>query len=243
MRPAAFLAALFAAWGMVHAQSSRPAQAQPAPGGTALLQRSGGSLIRATLNGPADPSRATLAGISLMAVPEPVPKTLRKHDLVTIIIREESKFSSDGSIERTKEASLRAKIAKFPGLDINNLEITPDGIGPVPPEIDVSGSRRLNGDGKVERQDRFTGRITAEVIDVKPNGTLVLQARKRIKTDDEEQAFILTGICRVEDIAVDNTLLSSQIYDLELVKTHKGAVERASTRGVLPKLLDFINAF
>jgi flagellar L-ring protein precursor FlgH len=72
---------------------------------------------------------------------------------------------------------------------------------------------------------------------------MVLQARQRIKTDDEEQTFILSGICRVEDITPDNSILSTQMFDKELTKTHKGAVRDTTKRGWIPKLLDVINPF
>jgi flagellar L-ring protein precursor FlgH len=81
------------------------------------------------------------------------------------------------------------------------------------------------------------------VLDVKPNGTLVLQARKTIKTDEEEQQFILSGICRVEDVATDNTVLSTQIFDLDLQKNHKGDVKDAVTKGWLPRLMQLVNPF
>ena len=95
----------------------------------------------------------------------------------------------------------------------------------------------------MDRSDTLTARITAEILDVKPNGTIVLQARKHIKTDDEEQQFILSGICRAEDIGTDNTVLSTQMYDLSLQKNSKGDVRESTERGNLPKLLDFINPF
>ena len=78
---------------------------------------------------------------------------------------------------------------------------------------------------------------------MKPNGTLVLQARKQIKTDDEEQQFILTGTCRVEDVSADNTILSTQLFDLQLEKNHNGAVRDATKRGWFLKFLDALNPF
>ena len=86
-------------------------------------------------------------------------------------------------------------------------------------------------------------RVTAEVVDVKPNGTLVLQARQRIKTDDEEQTFTLTGTCRAEDITPDNTVLSTQLFDKDVTKIHTGAVRDTTKRGLLTKLLDVLNPF
>ena len=52
---------------------------------------------------------------------------------------------------------------------------------------------------------------------MKPNGTLVLQARKRIKTDDEDQTCTGSGICRVEAITAENALLSTPLVDVALV--------------------------
>jgi flagellar L-ring protein precursor FlgH len=78
---------------------------------------------------------------------------------------------------------------------------------------------------------------------VKPNGTLVLQARKKIKNDEEEQILLCSGICRVEDITPDNTVLSTQLFDLEFTKTNKGQVRNTTRTGLIHKLLDFVNPF
>ena len=111
------------------------------------------------------------------------------------------------------------------------------------PELKLSGSRNLKGEAQVDRTDVLTARIGAEVVDVKPNGTLVLQAHKFIKTDDEEQTFTLSGICRAEDVTPDNTVLSTQMFDKNLSKTHTGAVRDTTKRGWIPKLLDALNPF
>jgi flagellar L-ring protein FlgH len=71
----------------------------------------------------------------------------------------------------------------------------------------------------------------------------VLQARKTIRADEEVQSYLLSGTCRVEDVTADGTVLSTQLHDLDLQKTHKGIVKSATERGVLPKLLDFINPY
>src|SRR4029078_8654390 len=96
--------------------------------------------------------------------------------------------------------------------------------GPTPPGVRYTGKRDFKGEGTVDRSDRFTTRVQAEVLDVKPNGTLVLQARSRIKTDDEERYFILTGTCRVDDVSADNTILSRQLYTQNLEQRNNANV-------------------
>jgi|SRR5581483_10670534 len=226
-------------------QAARPrpqALADPVPIGLAT-QQNGGSLLRASLATP-DADKSTVASVSFFAVPEPQPKTLKKHDLVTIIVREESAFSSQGTTDLKRNADFDAKLDQFIALRLSQLElkgITPG--GSVAPEIKAEGNRDFKGDATVDRTDSLTARITAEILDVKPNGTLVLQASKKIKTDEEEQQFILTGICRVDDVSADNSVLSTQLFNLELTKTHKGAVRDTTNRGFLNRLLDTFPPF
>jgi len=116
-------------------------------------------------------------------------------------------------------------------------------VGPVAPNINLTGSRNFKGEATVDRTDSVIMRVTAKVIDVKPNGTLVLEARKKIKNDEEEQTLVCSGICRVEDLTPDNTVLSTQLYDLDFTKTNKGQVQTTTRTGLVHKLLDFINPF
>lgn len=207
------------------------------------MGRAGGSLLKASLAAAPDPGQAKLAQVSFFAVPEREAKVLKKHDLVEVIIKEESEATSKAQNDLKKTAELQAQVNQMVKLKLAKGEILGLPTPTSPPGIDFTGSRTFHGQGEMDRSDSLTARITAEVVDVKPNGTLVLQARKRIKTDDEDQVFILTGTCRAEDVTPDNTLLSTQLYDLELQKNSKGDVRSSTERGRLPKLLDFLNIF
>jgi flagellar L-ring protein precursor FlgH len=202
----------------------------------------GGSLLRASMNAAPDPARADLKSMSVFAVPEPQPKTIKKHDLVTIIIREESETSSQGTADLKRESDIDAGVDSFVKLNVKNLELE-QAITGAAPRVTANANRAFKGEATVDRSDSVIARITAEVLDVKPNGTLVVQARKKIKTDEEEQTLLCSGICRVEDITPDNTVLSTQLYDLEFTKINKGQVRNTTKSGVIHKLLDFINPF
>ena len=104
-------------------------------------------------------------------------------------------------------------------------------------------SRSFEGEGDYARKDALADRITARVVDVKPNGNLVLEARKFVQNDDEKLELVLTGYCRAEDVTADNSVLSTQMYNLDLRKQHSGELRRASKKGLLTKLLDFVFNF
>jgi flagellar L-ring protein precursor FlgH len=209
-----------------------------------LVQRTNGSLLRAETYNATEGQTMTAGSASFYNVPEPKPKLLKKHDLVTIIIRENSQFTTNGTTDLKHGNDLDAIIDSYVMLGWQGNGPSINEHAPVTPiELKTSGQRDFKGTATLERDDTFTGRITAEVVDVKPNGTLILQATETIKTDEEEQRVTLIGTCRVEDITADNGVLSNQLFNLQLSKQHKGAVKDTQTRGIFTRLLDWINPF
>ena len=223
-------------------------QGNPNPAATAqntgqLMQRNGGSLLRATLaNEQPDSSQAQLNDMSFFAVPAPEPKVLKKHDLVTIIVREETDFSADGTTDLKKDYDLDFRIQQFIRASLENFSLEPTN-GSTGSQILLGGKSKFKGEATVDRVDALTTRITAEVVDVKPNGTVVLQAKAHTKFDEEEMTMILSGTCRAEDVTGDNTILSSQLHDKNLIKEHKGAVRDTTRRGWIPRFFDWIRLF
>jgi flagellar L-ring protein FlgH len=191
-----------------------------------------------------DAKPGSVAAVSFFAVAPPKAKTFKKHDLITVIALEDSAFTSTGNTTQTKstdyDSQLNAFIALRPSL--NQVHSIISG-GSNVPEIQTTNTRDYKGTGEVDRTDTLTDRFTAEVVDVRPNGTLVVQAIKNLKTDEEDQRMILTGICRAQDVTADNSVLTTQLFDLELKTNHSGAVTDGTRRGFLPRLLDTFSPF
>lgn len=234
-----------ASWaGAQNDAARREVQSAP-PSASEAIRQHRGSLFRASLaaQGPGAHKRDPMEATSFFFVPVPEPREIRKHDLITIIIREESQARSNARATMTREAEFEAKIEEFIKFASGGALLTGGGITDPIPSIKASGEREFKGNGNINRTDSFTARIQAEVVDVKPNGTLVLQARKRIRTDEDEQTFILSGICRADDISADNSVLSTQLFDLELHKSTRGPIRDSTKRGAIHKFLDWLNPF
>ena len=176
-------------------------------------------------------TRAPLRAVSRFLVEAPKPKTIAVHDIVTIVINESSKQSAQQKVESKTDSSLTATLKKFPDLGklIEGELATGDG-SPIT-SVDVAGGDKFKGDAKYERNDRFTDRISAEVVDVKPNGTLVLEARRTVTKDDEVQTVVLSGRCRREDITNANSVLSNQLADLTLKVVNEGELRDSNQPG------------
>ncbi len=186
---------------------------------------------------------AGLRNYSLMLVEPPRPKSFEVHDKITIIISETSRQSSSSTLDTKKDTDLKAELNQFPDLGalLNGVLTTGDSSPVV--GVDVSSGRSFKGDGKYERSDRFTDRVTATIIDVKPNGVLVVEARRTIQKDKEIQELVLSGECRREDVTGENTVLSSQLADLTLRMMNEGDLKNAASKGFITRFFESIFNF
>lgn len=186
-------------------------------------------------------SRMTVQSASWITVSKPRQKDFRLHDLVTIVVHEVSKQKTDTKADSEREYSVNAQLTDWIRLTGGNLR--PDVQSAGDPKIGLGFEKDLKSKAKLERQDTVTARIQAKVIDVMPNGNLVLEAYHRVVTDEEEMVITLTGICRGKDIGVDNSILSTQLAGLNLEKHHKGIARDTGKRGIISGLIDMFLIF
>jgi flagellar L-ring protein precursor FlgH len=185
------------------------------------------------------PPNPVLLLASPIAVEPPRPRKIGVNSLVTIIIRESRTTLNDAKMKAEKDWEVKAGLAQWFRLDKHDRLVS-QGFPNGAPGVDFTFDNKYDTKGKYDRKDELTTRITAKVIDVKPNGNLVLEARKRIKVGDEEQIATLTGECRSEDVTAANTVLSTQIANLTIEMPDQGAVRDATRRGWLMRLFDFL---
>lgn len=228
-------------------QSSQPAQPptpnttpQPAPPAPAP---------RSPLPAPSSPlkpgaaDRAQLAGYSLIALEPAEPREVKVHDTIFIIINETSKQSSTSKLDTKTSVNNQGRLNAVPDLAaLLELQLQNGNSNPLL-TAGMSGNENWKGDGKYERSDRFTDRIAATVIDVRPNGTLVVEARRTIGKDDEVQTVLVSGIARREDITNANTVLSSQLADLTIMSETSGELREATQKGWITRVFEAVFNF
>lgn len=194
---------------------------------------------------PARPAAAapSLKEVSLFAVEPPTPREFEAEGLITIIISERSKLDRKQTAESEKDYKSDEALKKFVDLiDLLELQVTASTSARLP-SVGIESSRSFDGQGKYTREDSLTDRLTAKILEVKPNGTLVLEARRQWTTDEEDQVAVLSGICRGEDITNQNTVQSSQLYDLKLVVENNGDLDRSTKKGLIPRVWETIFNF
>lgn len=229
-------------------QAAGSAPAAPLPAAAAPAPADGSQPAAPAQQPPASagtvPQAGASASFSLFAVVTPRPKAWSKHDLVEIIINESNLQKFEQTQDLKKNSTLKGELTKFPSLrDLITEAALNEGIGATKPGFGVSGDSKFKGEGKFNRKDQITARITATVLDVKPNGTLVLEARETVQSDREISTMVISGTCRSEDITRTNTVQSSQLANLNLRIEHEGDVKNTSEKGLIPRVIDSIFNF
>jgi len=102
----------------------------------------------------------------------------------------------------------------------------------------------LDGKGSSTLSSSVAVDLEAHVLEVLPNGFLVVQASRDITVSNDRQTIILRGIVRPGDLQLDNSILSSSVSDLQVEIKGKGAVADATRQPnivirTLLKLLTF----
>lgn len=191
-----------------------------------------------------DPTGApTLASVSLTHVEPPKPREFRQYDLVTIIVSERSKLDRKLETDSEKKYDQEFAITKFLDM-LELLELRVQAVSDERlPEVALNSSQKFEGDAKTKQEDQITDRLTARVLEVKPNGTLVLEARRSWTTDADTTVVTLSGVCRSEDVTSVNTIQSNQMFDVAMNVQNSGEMRRANKKGVIPRVLETIFNF
>lgn len=185
------------------------------------------------------PGEPTPQAYNLIFVAPPATKELKLHDLITVVVNEKSQVTVNSKYNRQRNATFKSEIKEFvklgQGSGFPNLLNAAENS----PTIDTAQQQRLNNTGQVIDAEGVNYRITAEIVDIMPNGNLVLEARKEIKTNDDKWQYTLTGICRFADVGSNNTVQSENIADLTITKQQNGKVFDSTKRSWGMKIFDF----
>ena len=111
------------------------------------------------------------------------------------------------------------------------------------PSAKGSATSQFKGDGDTSREGELVATVTARVVEVLPNGYLILAARKELTINNEKQILVLSGTVRPDDISSDNTVYSNKIADAKVYYVGDGVIQDKQKPGWLVRALDKVWPF
>jgi flagellar L-ring protein FlgH len=158
------------------------------------------------------------------------PRARNIGDIVTVALAERTVANRSSNASATKESSFgveadlgsltnlgnvfNGSTASSAGRRASAFGQTLDGLG-------ASGSTEFQGRGAASASNAFTGTITTTVIEVLPNGNLVIAGEKQLAVSSEEEVIRISGVVNPTDL-VNNQVTSTRIADLRLEYRGKG---------------------
>lgn len=164
-------------------------------------------------------------------------------DIVTVTIAEQASASKEASTDTDRTTSMTAAIPHLFGLE-NAVKLTEDN-----PNIDLTNlveasfANKFAGSGKTVRKEDLVASLTAQVVQVYPNGNLKIRGGKEVRVNNEIQVIYMTGIIRPVDILANNTVDSKNVLNARISYTGKGALSDKQRPGWLMRTLDNIWPF
>lgn len=183
----------------------------------------------------------SLENNSWLYVPMPAVREVQVNDLVTILVKQKQQSQSEGEINRIQQSSIDARLRDWVELDGLNIKLAPQRQGDPRARGSLDGTLRTNAELETASFVQFN--ITATVVDIRPNGNLVLEAHSMVKDNNEVWESSLSGIVRREDIQPDNTVFSEKIAELSIHKRETGHINDAYRRGWALKFYDQFKPF
>jgi len=210
------------------------AATQPASNGA--LRANAGAAVPQGVN-----RNVVLAGHSLTALRLPEPKVIQVNDFIGVVVRYRLRHASDAKVEQKSDWDVQAKLDAW--FRLHDRRWRQQAFPTGEPEIDFGSKNDMKNEGKADRDDVLETRLMAKVIDVKPNGNLVIVGWSCMQIDDESQYLRLSGECHPDQLSADNTIASDKIFGLDVRTMNEGAVKDAVKRGWFKELLDTAKPF
>jgi flagellar L-ring protein precursor FlgH len=151
-------------------------------------------------------------------------------DTITVKITESTTASSKSNNKLDRSSSSTASVSglnKLPGKGLVGLD------------LNAESANAFSGKGEAANNNIFTGNMTVTVIDVMPNGNLLVSGEKQVAIGREQEFVRVSGVVNPSFVDAFNTIESSRIADARIEYKSSGQVADGMVMGWLARF--FLN--
>ena len=169
------------------------------------------------------------------------PPHLKLHDLIKIVVQEKNALDSQGNVDRRKTGVFNAQLKNW--VFLKGLSLKNDPLTAGQPQANGTLDQEYQANMELQTKATLSFSIEATVVDIRPNGNLVIEAHKQVQDNEDIWDQSLTGLIRPQDVLPNNTVQSENIAELMINKKEVGHVRDAYRRGWLTRLYDRFSIF
>jgi len=148
-------------------------------------------------------------------------------DTITVKITESTSASTKSNDQLDRSSSTTGSISGMAGLTGGAL----NGLA----SLKTAGTSAFSGKGEAANNNVFTGNMTVTVIDVMPNGNLLVSGEKQLAIGHEQEFVRISGVINPSFVDASNSVASSSIADARIEYKSSGQVSDGLVMGWLAR--------
>ena len=137
------------------------------------------------------------------------------NDSIIIHVAIQTTAAANGNVTSQRNFQTTSGISGLVG------DVATKGVNPL---FNAQSATQLKGTGQTANSSSLTTDLSGHVIAVLPNGELVVEAQRQVYMSKEHETMIVRGVVRPNDIATDNSVLSTSLGNLEIELKGKGVI-------------------
>lgn len=153
-------------------------------------------------------------------------------DVLTIVINEKTQAGKQASSNASKTSAVDSSISAVAGLPLKTFQ----GMG-----VNAEASNEYADKSALNSSNTFSGSVSVTVIEVLPNGNLIVAGEKQIALDKGVEYIRLSGVVQPDTIQAGNTVSSAKVADARIEYRTSAKFDSAEVMGWLGRFfLSFI---
>lgn len=163
-------------------------------------------------------------------------------DIVTVVIEIDDRAELQNQTTRSRNAQEGLEVPNFLGIPQLAAKILPDGAS-LDTAVDASSNSTTSGQGQIRRQDKITLQVAATVVQVLPNGHLVITGSQEVRVNQELRDLQVAGIIRPEDVSRRNTITYEKIADARILYGGRGTLSNVQDARYGQRIFNVLSPF
>jgi flagellar L-ring protein FlgH len=181
---------------------------------------------------------AAQAGKNGAGLYEAHPVQLEVGDIVKVQVREKTTADVELGVDTKDNTSGSGSLTRSGGIFGRLLMPIYKLLGQG--ELGYQVQTNFKDDGKTDRSTRLDGVVTALVVEKLDNGNLVLEGRKKVLVNGEDQTLVVRGVIDPRDLTKDRLVDSDLIADAEIEFVGQGQLSKRTKPGFLSRIVDLL---
>lgn len=147
----------------------------------------------------------------------------RVGDILTVKIDINDTADISNTTTRSRETAEKFGAENLFGLETQLTKVLPEGVDPSK-LVGLSNKPTHKGTGTIKRQEKINMTFAASIVQILPNGNLVIAGRQETRVNYEVRELVLTGIVRPEDINSANSIPYEKIAEARISYGGRGQI-------------------